>query len=265
MTTGVGTDVTAGIATIRIDRPARMNALDGPAANALTEALTGLADRPDVRVVVITGTGSAFSTGADITELSSAAPASPEESTANATETMRTGNALIRAVIELPVPVIAQVNGIAAGVGASLALASDLVYAAEEAVFLLAFTNVGLMPDGGSSLLVPAAIGRARANAMTLLAEPMSATDAARSGLINEVLPAADLEERVQKIARKLARGPRRALELTKRAMTASTLALLEDALRREAEGQIELLTSPDFREGIAAVLERRRPEFARE
>ena len=93
----------------------------------------------------------------------------------------------------------------------------------------------------------------------------MSATDAARSGLINEVLPAADLEERVQKIARKLARGPRRALELTKRAMTASTLALLEDALCREAAGQIELLTSPNFREGIAAVLERRRPEFARE
>ena len=220
-------EIEGGIAQLNFDLQGEsVNKFNRLTIEELGAAAEALKSQKNLKGLVVTSSKDSFIVGADITELSSAAPASPEESTANATETMRTGNALIRAVIELPVPVIAQVNGIAAGVGASLALASDLVYAAEEAVFLLAFTNVGLMPDGGSSLLVPAAIGRARANAMTLLAEPMSATDAARSGLINEVLPAADLEERVQKIARKLARGPRRALELTKRAMTASTLAI---------------------------------------
>lgn len=262
MTAGLHTDVTAGIMTIRIDRPARMNALDGPTTLALIDALTDAGSRQDVRVVVLTGTGGAFSTGADIVEMSSAAPASPAESTARAEETMRVANAVVRAVIELPVPVIAKVNGPAVGIGVSLALASDLVYAAENAYFLLAFTKVGLMPDGGSSLLVPAAIGRARANAMALLAEPISARDASEIGLINAVLPSDALDELVGKTARKIARGPRRALELTKRAMTASSLALLDDAFERERKGQIELLSAPEFAEGTRAVLEGRRPDF---
>ncbi len=265
MATGLHTDLTAGILTIRIDRPDRMNALDAATSTALIAALHAAADNTDVHVAIITGTAAAFSTGADIVDLAASAPASPEEARDQAAETMATANALVRSVIELPVPVIAAVNGAAVGVGASIALASDLIYAAEDAYFLFAFTNVALMPDGGSSLLIPAAIGRARANAMTLLAEPMSAAEAAASGLINKSMPADALDAHVQKVARRLARGPRRALELTKRAMTASTLALLDDALAREYEGQIELLTRPEFREGIAAVLERRRPNFSDE
>ncbi|WP_206518074.1 enoyl-CoA hydratase [Rhodococcus sp. X156] len=253
-----------GVLRLTIDRPERMNALDGPTALALADALTKDAVQPDVRVVVIAGTGGAFCTGADVLAIASAEPpANQAEADARAQQTMDTANRLVRAIIELPLPVVAAVNGPAAGLGVSLALACDLVYAAEEAYFLLAFANVGLMPDGGASLLVPAALGRARANAMALLAEPMTAEHACATGLINEVLPAAELAERVDKVARRLARGPRRALELTKRALTASTLALLEDALERESVGQRELLGSPDFAEGIAAVLEHRRTRFA--
>ncbi|SNS53089.1 enoyl-CoA hydratase [Rhodococcoides kyotonense] len=253
----------AGVLTLRIDRQDRMNALDGPTATALIDAL-GAIER-DVRVVVLTGTGNAFSTGADIAEMAASQPRTPEEHRMAAEETMQTASTLVRAVIDAPVPVIAQVNGIAAGIGASMALASDLVYASEDASFLLAFTTVALMPDGGSSLLVPAAIGRVRASAMALLAEPMTAADAESAGLINRVLPPDDLGSHVEKIARRLARGPRRALELTKRALTASTLALLDDAFERERQGQTELLTAPEFREGINAVLDHRRPSFERE
>ncbi|WP_165839556.1 enoyl-CoA hydratase [Rhodococcus sp. Eu-32] len=265
MATGLHSVSDAGVLTLRIDRQDRMNALDGPTATALVDALSAVTPDGDVRVVVLTGTGHAFSTGADIAEMAASTPTSPDDMRRAAEDTMATASALVRAVIDAPVPVIAQVNGVAAGIGASLALASDLVFAAEEASFLLAFTTVALMPDGAGSLLVPAAIGRVRAAAMALLAEPMTAPDAAAAGLINKVLPADELENHVQKIARRLARGPRRALELTKRALTASTLALLDDALERERDGQIELLTAPEFREGIAAVLEHRRPDFERE
>ncbi|WP_072802851.1 enoyl-CoA hydratase [Rhodococcoides yunnanense] len=265
MTTGLHSEIAAGILTLRIDRTERMNALDSRTATELIDALTTAGDDPAVRVVILTGTGRAFSAGADIADMAAAQPNSPDELREGAEQTMRVAAELVRSVFEVPVPVIAQVNGIAAGIGVSIALAADLVYAAEDASFLLAFTSVGLMPDGGSSLLVPAAIGRARANEMTLLAQPMSAADAAASGLITACLPSSELDAHVAAVARRLCRGPRRALELSKRAVTASTLALLDDALQRETEGQIELLTSPDFTEGIEAMLQHRRPRFSSE
>ncbi|MGZ6853143.1 MAG: enoyl-CoA hydratase [Mycobacteriaceae bacterium] len=262
--TGLRIGLDEGILRLTIDRPERMNALDGATITAFGEALTKDAVDPQVRVVVIGGTGGAFSAGADIVDVAAAPPpANQAEADARAQQAMDGANRLVRAIIELPVPVVAAVNGPAAGLGVSIALACDLVYAAEDAYFLLAFTNIGLMPDGGSSLLVPAAIGRARANAMALLAEPMSAAEAFAAGLINEVLPADALVERVDKVARRLARGPRRALELTKWALTASTLSLLDEALERETVGQRELLNTPDFAEGVAAVLARRRPKFS--
>lgn len=263
MTNGLHCTSAAGILSLRIDRPHRMNALDGPTAEALIDALTTAASDPAVRVVIVTGTGSAFSTGADIAEMAAAEPSSDAQ--ADAEETMRVAAALVRAVLDVPMPVIAQVNGTAAGIGVSIALAADLVYAAEDAQFLLPFTSLGLMPDGGSTLLVPAAIGRARAGAMALLGEPMSAADAARCGLITAAVAPQDLDEHVRTIARTLSRGPRRALELTKRALTASTLALLDDALERETAGQVELLTAPEFAQGLDAVLNHRQPRSRRE
>ncbi|MGW0177584.1 enoyl-CoA hydratase [Rhodococcus sp. NPDC003322] len=241
-----------GVLRITIARPERMNALDLDSMRALGDLLEGRARDADVRVVVLAGEGGAFCTGADLAAGPSADPR----------VVMDTANRVIREILTLPVPVVARVDGAAAGVGASLALAADLAYAAESAYFLLAFVNVGLMPDGGSSLLVPAAVGRARAAEMALLGERLGATDAHAAGLITRVLPAGELAAHVDAVAAKLAAGPRRALELTKRSLTAATLARVEEAFERETEGQIELLGSADFFEGAAAMLARRRPKF---
>ncbi len=175
---------------------------------------------------------------------------------------MDVANAAVRAIVEVPVPVVAAVNGPAAGVGVSLALAADLTYAAESAYFLLAFVGIGLMPDGGASLLVPAAIGRARAAEMALLGERVAAVDADRVGLVSRTLPDVELAEHARAVAARLASGPRRALELTKRSLNAVTLDALDRALEREKEGQAELLGSADFAEGAAAMLQKRRPRF---
>lgn len=240
-----------GILRVTIDRPARLNALDDVTCTAITDALTS--DATDARVVVLTGSGASFSAGADVIDMVANAPADERAATEAAERTMARADALVTAIISCPVPVIAQVGGPAVGIGASMALASDLVYASEDAYFLFAFAKIGLMPDGASSLLVPAAIGRARANALMLLAEPMHAREALSAGLINDVLPAAELGPRVDAVATKLVKSPRRALELTKKALTGSTLSLLGDAMRRETEGQIELLTSPEFASRVNA------------
>ncbi|SEK90597.1 enoyl-CoA hydratase [Rhodococcus maanshanensis] len=254
---GLRVELAEGVLRITIDRQERMNALDLTSMNALGDVLTGRATEPAVRVVVITGEGIAFSTGADL----AAAAEGPE---ADPRVVMESANRVIRAILTLPVPVIARVNGPAAGVGASIAFAADLAYAAPRAYFLLAFVNVGLMPDGGSSLLVPAAIGRARATEMALLGRKLGATDAAAAGLIAQVLAEDELSPHVDAVAARLARGPRRAIELTKRSLTAATLARIDEAIERETEGQIELLAAPDFREGVAAMLGGRAPDFGR-
>ncbi|MBM4504564.1 enoyl-CoA hydratase, partial [Rhodococcus hoagii] len=176
---------------------------------------------------------------------------------------MDVANEVIRAIVEVPVPVVAAVNGPAAGVGVSIALAADLTYAAESAYFLLAFVGVGLMPDGGSSVLVSASIGRAKAAELALLGERLSAAEADSSGLVSRTLPDGDLLDHARDVAGRLAAGPRRALELTKRALAAATLAALDDALEREKIGQAELLASPDFAEGAAAMLQKRKPRYS--
>ncbi|MFD4294100.1 enoyl-CoA hydratase [Rhodococcus sp. NPDC058532] len=252
---GLLVDLADGILRVTIARPDRMNALDIDSMRALGDLLEGRARERDVRVVVLAGEGGAFCTGADLIAASSGPGTDPRV-------VMDTANRVIRAILTLPSPVLARVDGAAAGVGASLALAADLTYAAPSAYFLLAFVNVGLMPDGGSSLLVPAAVGRARAAEMALLGERLGAVDAHAAGLITRVLPPDDLAAHVDAVAATLAAGPRRAIELTKRSLTAATLDRVEEALARETEGQAELLGSADFREGAAAMLARRRPRF---
>jgi enoyl-CoA hydratase/carnithine racemase len=169
---------------------------------------------------------------------------------------------MIRSVTTLPVPVIARINGPAAGVGLSLALAADLIYAAESTYLLLPFVSIGLMPDGGATAIVAAAVGRAQAAALALLGERLPVVEAAAAGLITKVLPDDQLDAHVDTVAAKLAKGPRRALELTKAAVNAAALTELDAALEREKEGQIELQTSPDFIEGATAMLTRRQPNF---
>ncbi|MCD2262657.1 enoyl-CoA hydratase [Dietzia aurantiaca] len=247
-----------GVVTISINRPDRMNALDHPTVCALTELVARHGTDPGTRVLLLAGEGAAFTTGADLQAIKEAGADAPTPEV-----TMDSAAALVRAVLTAPVPVIAAVNGPAAGVGVSLALASDLMLMADDAYLLLAFTNIGLMPDGGASVLLPAAVGRAVASRMLLRGDAVSAAEAKDVGLAVEVLPAADLRAAATKVARRLARGPRRALELTKRSVTGATLAELDAALAREHEGQCELLVSADFAEGVSSILEKRRPDFS--
>lgn len=247
-----------GVATISINRPDRMNALDSPTVTALIELITQYSADPATRVILLAGEGGAFTTGADLQAMKEAGSDAPSPD-----ETMDNAAALVRAVLTAPIPVIAAVNGPAAGVGVSLALASDMVLMAEDAYLLFAFTNIGLMPDGGASVLLPAAVGRSIASRMLLRGDAVSAAEAKDVGLAIDVLPAADLRAGAAKLARRLARGPRRALELTKRSVTGATLAELDAALAREHEGQAELLVSADFAEGVSSILEKRRPSFS--
>lgn len=243
-----------GVLWLTFNRPEILNAVDGAMMFALATELEGARARDDVRVVVITGTGAGFSAGADMTSLR-LAPQHP-------VETMDGANRVIRAVVSCPVPVLAAVNGVAAGVACSAALASDIIVAAESAAFLLPFTRLGLMTDGGSSYSVAASIGRARAMRMALLAEPLSAAEALEAGLITHVASDPDFPDLVAKLARRLARGPSIAQSAIKKAINAATLPDLEAALDREHSGQRALFTTQDFAEGLDAFAEGRRPVF---
>jgi enoyl-CoA hydratase/carnithine racemase len=242
------------ILRVTLTNPERLNAIDYATMTALGDVVAEAAADSAVRAIVITGEGKAFCTGADLS--ATAGGVTPDE-------VMDCAGRLVTAIAETPVPVIARVNGPAAGVGVGIALAADLVYAAASAYFLLSFTNIGLLPDGGTTALIAAAAGRALANEMALLGERLPATVARDAGLINAVLTDAELDATVQKVTEKLAHGPRRALELTKKALNASNLASLGAALAREKAGQVELLGSPDFVEGATAMLQKRKAVFA--
>lgn len=239
---------------LTFNRPEILNAVDGTMMSALAEELEGARARDDVRVVVITGTGAGFSAGADMDTLR-LAPQHP-------IETMDGANRVVRAVVGLDKPVLAAVNGIAAGVACSAALASDIIVAAESAAFLLPFTRLGLMTDGGSSLTVAASIGRARAMRMALLAEPLSAAEALECGLITHVAPDAEFPALVARLTKRLAAGPAIAQTGIKKAINAATLGSLEDALAREHSGQRALFTTQDFTEGLDAFAAGRKPVF---
>jgi enoyl-CoA hydratase len=239
---------------LTFNRPEVLNAVDGPMMSTLASELEGARGREDVRAVVITGTGAGFSAGADMDTLR-LAPQHP-------VETMDGANRVIRAVVGLDKPVLAAVNGIAAGVACSAALAADIIVAAESAAFLLPFSRIGLMTDGGSSLTVAASVGRARAMRMALLAEPLSAQEALDCGLITHVAPDAEFPDLVARLARRLAAGPSIAQSGIKKAINAATLGGLEDALAREHAGQRALFTTQDFGEGLDAFAEGRKPVF---
>lgn len=243
-----------GALWLTMNRPEVLNALSGEMALGIAAHLEAAVSRDDVRVVVLTGTGDAFSTGADI----SGADAHEKFDV----RALDVANRLIRAVVNLDKPVLAAVNGIAAGVGCSAALAADVIVAKESAAFLLAFARIGLMPDGGTSATVAAAVGRARAMRMGLLAEPLGAREAHDAGLITHVAPEDEYDDLVATLVRRLAAGAPLAQAATKRAINAATLPHLDSSLELERTGQTILLRSSDAAEGMRAFTERRRPEF---
>ena len=240
-----------GVLRLTIDNDTRMNALTGATTAALIRELGSTATELAVRVVVVTGAGRAFSSGADLTEVS-AEGADPDA-------IMDGAGRLVTAVVDAPVPVIARVNGAAVGIGMSLALACDLAYAGPDAYFLQSFLSIGLMPDGGSSLLLSAAVGRARANELILLGRPLPAAEAASSGLVAGAASSLDeLDGLVEAAVRRCAAAPRRAVELTKSALRAASLHGIGEAIAREGRGQQELLVSTEFGDRVTALLTRR-------
>ncbi|MBF6225579.1 enoyl-CoA hydratase [Nocardia abscessus] len=243
---------------ITITNPGRKNAIDYDTMVALGDTFRSAGEDRVVRAIVLTGEGGDFCTGADLS-------ASADEASRGITSdmVMDAANRLVRAIVDAPVPVIVRIRGAAAGVGVGIALAADLVYASEDSYLLLAFINIGLMPDGGAAALVAAAAGRPLAARMALLGERLPAREAAAAGLFTAVVPDDELDGAVEAGVTKIASGPRRALELTKQALNQATLISLDAALAAEKAGQTELLRSPDFVEGATAMLTKRKPVFA--
>jgi 2-(1,2-epoxy-1,2-dihydrophenyl)acetyl-CoA isomerase len=250
----VGYGVENGVAWIRLDRPDRMNAVNGALRRGLFEAVKR-AERDDAaKVVVVTGEGRAFCAGADVRELGSRE---------GAVEEIRGEYELILGRLHaMPKPTIAAVNGVAAGIGASLALVCDLRYAVPEASLIEAFVKIGLTVDGGATWLLPRMIGSGRALEMFYTGEPMGAEEAARFGLVNRVLPAGELEPYVRGLAERLAAGPTNALGAIKRSVGYAAHSTLEEAIEFEFLLQGVQMRGDDFREGVAAFLEKRQPRF---
>ena len=247
-------------AWLELNRPERMNAWDAQLALDLRAALTDVGAEAGVRAVLVTGAGRAFSSGADLKEGPVAGRNDPRDVYRVLTERY---HPIIRAIREMPKPVVAAVNGAAAGIGLSLALACDLVVAAESAYFLLAFVNIGLVPDGGSSLLVPARVGFARAAEMAMLGERVGARQALDWGLINQVWPDGELAERAGDLLVRLADGPTRSYAGTKRQLNSWLYQRMEEQLELEAQIQQEMAASGDFEEGLRAVADKRQPRFS--
>jgi enoyl-CoA hydratase len=249
------------VLSVTLNRPDSLNSLTTPMLTTLAETLERAAVDPAVKVVRLGGAGRGFCSGAGISAEDQAAQAA----SISIDDLLVAANRAVQAIVALPKPVVAVVHGPAAGVGVSLALASDVVLASEKAFFMLAFTKIGLMPDGGATALVAAAVGRIRAMRMALLAERIPAAEALGYGMVSAVYPHDELEAAATSVIGTLAAGPAVSLRLTKQAINATTLTELDAAIDRETEGQLVLLKSRDFVEGTKAFQQRRAPGFADE
>ncbi|MFE9597439.1 enoyl-CoA hydratase/isomerase family protein [Streptomyces hokutonensis] len=252
--------VSGQVAYLTLNRPEAMNALTPDQRNRLIALLAEASADPSIRAVVLTGTGRGFCAGAD---LRSGATTTGERVAGDVARTIRLGaQRLIAAVLDCEKPVIAAVNGTAAGLGAHLALACDLVLAAESARFIEVFVRRGLVPDGGGAYLLPRLIGPQRAKELMFFGDALTAPDAERLGLVNRVVPDGELEKTTREWAQRLATGPTRALALTKQLVNASLDSDRTTAFAAEAAAQEINMTTEDAREGVASFVERRSPEY---
>ena len=248
------------VGRLTLNRPETLNAWNAAFGEDLKRVLEGEAADESVRAVLVTGAGRGFSSGADLKAGFEPADDGMPDIRSELNDVYHPAIAAIR---RLPKPVIAAVNGPAVGIGCSLALACDLIAAAESAYFGLAFVNIGLMPDGGSTAFVPPAVGRARAFQMALLGERIPAPQALAWGLVNWVHPDERLVEETNALAERMAAGPTRSYAASKRALNRSIYGDLDGQLELEAELQHELARTKDFLEGVEAFVEKREAAFS--
>ncbi|MEI6950688.1 enoyl-CoA hydratase-related protein [Paraflavisolibacter sp. H34] len=248
-------EMQGSVAVITLNRPEKRNAIDGALAREFQEKLDACR-RPEVRCVYITGAGTAFSSGQDLEEIT--APNGPKVHTV-LNEHL---NPIVRKIRKMEKPVVAAVNGVAAGAGANIAISCDVVLAAKSAVFIQAFAKIGLVPDTGGTYFLPRLVGLQKALAMTMLGEHVSADDAERMGMIYKVLADETFAADSMKVAQALAQMPTTALYLTKKAMHQSFISSFEEQLHDEELLQQQATATKDFREGVQAFLEKRKPLF---
>jgi 2-(1,2-epoxy-1,2-dihydrophenyl)acetyl-CoA isomerase len=247
------------VAHLTLNRPEALNAITPGQRERLIQLLGEASADPGVRAVVLTGTGRGFCAGADLRS----GAAAGERVAGDVARVIRDGaQRLIAAVLDCEKPVIAAVNGTAAGLGAHLALACDLVLAAESARFIEVFVRRGLVPDGGGAYLLPRLVGPRRAKELMFFGDALSAPDAERLGLVNRTVPDGELDKTARAWAARLAAGPTRALALTKQLVNASLDSDRATAFAAEAAAQEINMTTADAQEGVASFVERRSPEY---
>lgn len=249
---------TGPVMTLTLNRPDKLNSLTIEMLSEIGDALSDIATDQELRVLVITGAGRGFCAGQDLRQ---AGAIGDGRAVRNVIE--RQYNPIIRQIRNLKMPVIAAVNGIAAGAGANIALACDLVVAAETASFTQAFCRIGLIPDAGGTYFLPRLVGHARALGLALLGDTLDAKTAAAWGLIWQAVPDADFQAAIDALSARLAEAPTAALALIKQAMNASGHHSLEQQLGTEAELQPQAAETEDFQEGVQAFLQKRAPKFA--
>jgi 2-(1,2-epoxy-1,2-dihydrophenyl)acetyl-CoA isomerase len=258
MSDSVVYDVTEGVGTITLNRPDAMNSLDSATKAALRDAAISAAEDDSVRVIVVRGTGRAFCVGQDLKEHA----ASLEAGRGLANTVQDHYNPLLRALTSAPKPVIAAVNGVAAGAGAALAFAADLRIASEKAAFNLAFANIGLTADSGASWTLPRLVGPAKAIELLMLPETIGIEQAAALGLVHRVVPPDELDAAVSELAARMATGPTVAYAAIKQAVGFGLTHSLDETLDREADLQDACAASQDHRNAVRAFLAKEKPTF---
>ncbi|MGQ9370447.1 2-(1,2-epoxy-1,2-dihydrophenyl)acetyl-CoA isomerase PaaG [Azospirillum sp. ST 5-10] len=252
-------DVADGVAQVTLNRPDKLNAFTAAMHAELREALAAVRKDRTVRCLLLTGTGRGFCTGQDL----AARVAPPDGAPPDLGESLETNyNPLVRTLRTLEVPVVCAVNGVAAGAGANLALACDIVLAARSARFVQSFSRVGLIPDSGGTWTLPRLVGHARAMALVMLGEPVPAEQAEAWGMIWKAVDDERLMAEATDVARRLAAAPTRGLALAKKALQASSTNTLDRQLELERDCQRLAGRTADYREGVTAFLEKRQPRF---
>lgn len=255
--TSIESKIENNIAWLRLNRPEVFNSFNREMALKLQAELDACELNPKVRAIVIIGNGKAFCAGQDLKEVTS-----PELNLGFKKILEEHYNPIVTRIRKIEKPIIAAVNGVAAGAGANIALACDVVIASEHASFIQAFSKIGLIPDSGGTFFLPRLIGFQKASALMMLGDKVSPADAERLGMVYKVFPSEIFEEEVQKIAIVLSKMPTKALGMTKRLLNNSMTNTLETQLDMEGRLQIEAAQSEDYAEGVNAFVEKRTPNF---